>query len=113
MELNRLKSGIWIQAQIRMCTVSNLSTYVIKRGDPDAGAIFLHVNKLNGENFVYYQTRTMSGQIAWSQSNGKTPLNENEAYEYLEKQKKHDPDLWILEIEDPDNKYKLDGTILS
>ena len=81
MELNRLKSGIWIQAQIRMCTVSNLSTYVIKRGDPDAGAIFLHVNKLNGENFVYYQTRTMSGQIAWSQSNGKTPLNENEAYE--------------------------------
>ena len=112
MELDRLKSGIWIQAQIRMCTVSNLSTYVIKRGDPDAGAIYLHLNRLNGENFIYYQIRTASGQIAWSQSNGETPLNKDEANDYLEKQKKYDPDLWILEIEDPDNKYKFDGIIL-
>ena len=112
MELDRLKSGIWIQAQIRMCAVSNLSTYVIKRGDPDAGAIFLHLNKLNGENFIYTQIRTISGEIAWSQSNGERPLDESEAYDYLEKQKKYDPDLWILEIEDPDNKYKFDGIIL-
>ena len=112
MELDRLKTDLWIQAQIRMCTVSNLSTYVIKRGDPDAGAIFLHLNKLNGKNFIYNQIRTISGEIAWSQSSGERPLDENEAYDYLEKQKKYDPDLWILEIEDPDNKYKFDGIIL-
>ena len=32
--------------------------------------------------------------------------------QHIETQKKYDPDLWILEIEDPDNKYKFDGIIL-
>ena len=112
MEFDRLKSSIWIQAQIRICSISNLSAYVMKRGDPDAGAIFLHLNKLNGNNLVYNQIRTISGQIAWSQSGRSTTLDDREAHDYLEKQKKYDPDLWILEIEDPEDKYKFDGIIL-
>ena len=112
MEFDRLKSSIWIQAQIRICSISNLSAYVMKRGDPDAGAIFLHLNKLNGNNLVYNQIRTISGQIAWSQSGRGTTLDDREAHDYLEKQKKYDPDLWILEIEDPEDKYKFDGIIL-
>jgi len=112
MEFDRLKSSIWIQAQIRICSISNLSAYVMKRGDPDAGAIFLHLNKLNGNNLVYNQIRTISGQIAWSQSGSGTTLGDKEVYDYLEKQKKYDPDLWILEIEDPEDKYKFDGIVL-
>ena len=112
MEFDRLKSSIWIQAQIRICSISNLSAYVMKRGDPDAGAIFLHLNKLNGNNLVYNQIRTISGQIAWSQSGSGTALGDKEVHDYLEKQKKYDPDLWILEIEDPEDKYKFDGIVL-
>ncbi|MEE2998386.1 MAG: DUF1491 family protein [Pseudomonadota bacterium] len=112
MELDRLKSSIWIQAQIRICSISNLSAYVVKRGDPDAGAIFLHLNKHNDDNRIYYQTRTMSGQIAWSEAGDISSFNDQEAYEYLEKQKQNDPDLWILEIEDPEEKYKFDGIII-
>ena len=112
MEFDRLKSSIWIQAQIRICSISNLSAYVMKRGDPDAGAIFLHLNKLNGNNLVYNQIRTISGQIAWSQSGSGTKLGDQEVHDYLEKQKKYDPDLWILEIEDPEDKYKFDGIVL-
>ena len=112
MEFDRLKSSIWIQAQIRICTISNLSAYVMKIGDPDAGAIFLHLNKLNGNNLVYNQIRTISGQIAWSQSGSGTTLGDKEVHDYLEKQKKYDPDLWILEIEDPEDKYKFDGIVL-
>ena len=112
MEFDRLKSSIWIQAQIRICSISNLSAYVMKRGDPDAGAIFLHLNKLNGNNLVYNQIRAISGQIAWSQSGNGTTLDDREAHDYLEKQKKYDPDLWILEIDDPEDKYKFDGIII-
>jgi len=110
MEIDRLKSSIWIQAQIRICALSHLSTYVIKKGDPDAGAIFILINKLNGDNFIYYQKRDMKGDIGWEKSNS-TPLNEKEVSDYLEKQKKYDPDLWILEIEDPAGEYKFGGTL--
>ena len=83
-----------------------------KSGDPDAGAIYLHINNLNGDNCVYYQTRTISDQIAWSQAGNSCPVSDQEVQEYLERQKKNDPDLWILEIEDPEAKYKFDGIIL-
>ena len=112
MKLDRLKSSIWIQAQIRICSISNLFAYVVKRGDPDAGANFLHLNKHNDDNCIYYQTRTISGQIAWSEARNNSSFNDQEAYEYLEKQKKIDPDLWILEIEDPEERYKFDGIII-
>jgi hypothetical protein len=40
-------------------------------------------------------------------------MRDKEAQEYLEKQQTYDPDLWILEIEDPTNKYELDGDIIT
>ncbi len=112
MEFDRLKSGIWVQAQIRLCSIANLPAYVAKKGDSDAGAIFLRLNKLDGSNLIYSQTRAMSGEIAWSQAGNGAPMGDLEAFEYLEKQQKYDPDLWILEIEDPDSKYAFDGDIL-
>jgi hypothetical protein len=111
-EHDRLKSGIWIQAQVRLCGINNLAAYVAKKGDADAGAIFLRLNKLDGSNFIYSQTRAMSGQIAWSSAGDGEPMDDLAAHEYLEKQQKYDPDLWILEIEDPDGKYEFDGQIL-
>jgi GMP synthase (glutamine-hydrolysing) len=94
-----------------MCSRFNLSAYVIKKGDPDAGVIFIHINKLNGEHNIYSQIRTITGQINWTKTNRGTPLNENDADSYLEKQKQYDPDLWILEIEDPEEKYQFDGIV--
>ena len=112
MEFDRLKSGIWVKAQIRLCSIANLATYVVKKGDPDAGAIFLRLNKLDGNSLIYSQTRAMSGEIAWSQAGNGAPMDDRSAFEYLEKQQKYDPDLWILEIEDPDGNYVFDGDIL-
>jgi len=111
-EKDRLKSGIWVQAQIRLCTIANLAAYVAKKGDPDAGAIFLRINKLDGSNLIYSQTRDQTGDIAWSLAAGGEAMDDREAFEYLEKQQKYDPDLWILEIEDPTEKYQFDGEIL-
>ena len=112
MEVDRLKSGIWIQAQIRLCSIANLPAYVVKKGDKDAGAIFLRINKLDGNNYIYSQTRDISGEIAWSKAKSGEAINDMDAFEYLEKQQKFDPDLWILEIEDPDEKYEFDGQVL-
>jgi hypothetical protein len=39
-------------------------------------------------------------------------MNDIETSLYLEKQQKYDPDLWILEIEDPNEKFKFDGILL-
>jgi hypothetical protein len=113
MEFDRLKSNIWVQAQVRLCSIANLAAYVIKKGDPDAGVIFLHLNRLEDNNLIYFQTRSISGEISWMLANNTKSMRDKEAQEYLEKQQTYDPDLWILEIEDPTNKYELDGDIIT
>ena len=94
MERDRLKSSIWIQSQIRICSINNLSAYVIKKGDQDAGVIFIQINKLNGKNDIYYQTRTITGQISWSKVKNDKSFTQKEACDYLEKQNKHSSLKW-------------------
>ena len=37
---------------------------------------------------------------------------DGEAEAYIERQLKYDPDIWVLEIEDRNGTYKLDGAVV-
>jgi hypothetical protein len=39
-------------------------------------------------------------------------MNDADALTYIERQRKYDPDLWVLEIEDPERRYTLDAKIV-
>ena len=115
MAVDRLKSRIWVQAQIRMCDIAHLPAVVVKRGDPDAGAIILRLSRLDGTCHVFTQARTASGAAAWAKASGADAegrLADDAADAYIARQRKFDPDLWILEIEDPERRYLLDAEIL-
>ena len=55
---DRLRTQIWVQAQIRVCDQRNIAVFVRKKGDIDAGAVLI---KLNGFD---------EGSIVLSQSTG-------------------------------------------
>ena len=98
-----------------MCDISHLPAYVVKRGDPDAGVIVLRLNRLDGTCHLFIQARTASGTLAWSKASGADAegrLADAEADAYIQRQRKFDPDLWVLEIEDPERRYALDGEIV-
>lgn len=78
---------------------------VIRSGDPEAGAIYLKVNFLDGNCRVLNRTYGEDGQRIWSSATGDAPVEEARADEYLERQIKFDPDCWIVEIEDPGEKF--------
>ena len=42
----RLKSGIWVAAYLRRCTVEGVFAAVRRRGAEEAGAIFIKINRL-------------------------------------------------------------------
>lgn len=49
----RLKSEIWVKAYIRRCAGEGVPAVVVRRGDEDAGVIFLKVSRLDGTAALY------------------------------------------------------------
>ncbi len=108
----RLKSHIWVSAYLRRLNSSFISAALVRRGDADAGAIYIKVARLDGSCQVFAPLSAhmaeMAGGDAIVLDEGRawqpvyTPeAPEHEADAYLSRQASHDPDIWILEIELP------------
>lgn len=102
---DRLKSEIWVSAQIRLCNARGVPLVVSRKGDPDAGAVILKLLGADGRVAVYTQARTPEGDLAWVKGTGTEPVVEAEADAYISRQVKRDPDIWVVEIEDRDGSY--------
>jgi hypothetical protein len=108
----RLKAEIWIRAQLRLCDQAFLPAVIRRKGDPDAGAILIKLDRLDGTAVVLSQVLTAEGRRAWMRATGDAPAENAEAEAYIARQLRVDPDIWILEIEDPEARYAVDGEVV-
>ncbi|HJP22569.1 MAG: DUF1491 family protein [Alphaproteobacteria bacterium] len=98
----RLKTDLWIKAIIKRCLARGIPATVARRGDGDAGMVFVKLNRLEEGCIVYSRQRDYEGSLVWTPATGADPVPEVDADTYLQRQLDFDPDLWILEIEDRD-----------
>ena len=103
----RLKSEIWVKAQLRLCDLAFLPCVVARRGDADAGQVLVKVNRLDRGCELLARRYTDDGGRAWTV----VAQGEDEAAcdAYIAREADMDPDLWVLDIEDPQGKYRPDG----
>lgn len=109
----RLKSGIWVKALIRRCDLAAIGCAVVKRGDGDAGAVLIKSNGFEAGCSVLAQTRQADGTLVWMRATGPEPVPESDADAYIERQRRRDPDLWVVEIESPSPQDLLDAPIVT
>ena len=106
----RLKAGIFVRALIRRAEVEGAQAYVLKKGVEESGAVFLKLNRLDGRVLVLTQARRGDGELVWSRPLGDWS-DDARARDYLDKQMKFDPDLWIVEVEDRQGRAFVDEPI--
>ena len=82
----RLKAGLWVQAAIRAASVQGVMATIARKGDPDAGAILIKQNLLNGGFCVLTQIRRANGQPGWLRGTGPIPVEESVAEAYIQRQ---------------------------
>ena len=107
----RLKARIWVQAQIRVCTVNLIPIAVTHTGDADAGTVLLRLLGRDGRSRLVRRATTADDQLAWMEVGGAGAVAAAEADAYVAREVARDRDLWVLEIEDFDGRYQLDAPI--
>ncbi|MEK9644439.1 MAG: DUF1491 family protein [Alphaproteobacteria bacterium] len=105
----RLKTGLWISAQVRLCDLNLIPAVIARRGDADSGQVLIRRNLLNGTSIVFARTSALEGATAWRRATGPDPVDDADAVAVIDREAGFDPDVWVLEIEDPDGRYELDA----
>jgi hypothetical protein len=109
--LPKLKAAIQIKAIIRRAEGAGAHAFLVNRGSEEAGALFLKLSRLDGTFTVLNQARRGDGELVWAKPLGDA-ADEGAANAYLERQRRFDPDLWILEIEDREGRAFVDEPIV-
>ena len=86
---------------------------MLARGDGDAGAILLKLNGGVAEGCsVLTQARGQDGELLWMRATGPVPVAEADADAYIARQRRRDPDIWVVEIEHREPGKVVDGRIV-
>ncbi len=111
----RLRSDVWVAAYLRRCGVEGQSAVLRRRGAAEAGAIFVKVDGLDGRSALY-EPAPQSIAVQPERGVERTFIRAHEqewidtatADKRLEREVAFDPDLWIVEVEDPAGRVWLD-----
>ncbi len=108
----RVKSGLWVQMALRLGNAGGRYGAVLHKGDPDAGGVLVVLRSPRGQS-VLSQARVGDGDVSWMRATGPEPVDSETADLYVARQRKYDPDLWVIEFESPDLLPPFEGKILS
>jgi hypothetical protein len=108
----RLKSEVWVQAFMRKCNAGGIYCTVVAKGAPEAGAIFVIINRLDGRFHLFgpapgpafdeHGDRRFVEELAF-------PATEADVTAVLARRKKFDSDLWVIEVDDREGTAGLVG----
>jgi len=107
----RIRSEIWVKAYLRRCEVAGVPAVVVRRGDDQAGAIYLSINRLDGTVSLYgpapagLETGSTERRFVICLSSDR--VAGREADRYLVREAEFDSDFWVVEIEDREGRHHL------
>jgi len=107
----RLKAGLWVSMALRMADLAGQSTAVLRKGDPDSGGILAVLRGREGM-VVLSQVRAADGAAAWIRGTGAVPVDQAATDDYVARQLRIDPDLWVVEFEARDLRPPFEARIL-
>lgn len=104
--MSRLAAGLWVSAYLQRLSLAGIPAHVVARGDPTAGAVVVKTATMDGRAVA--RQRTLDPMTSRRQWMVLRDGAEAEVDAALDRQRRLDPDLWILEVESPSGRDLLD-----
>lgn len=102
----RLTARFWVDAYLARLRLLDIPAFVVAHGDDTAGAVLVKLTTLDGRAQAYQRSWDLAtGARAWAVlCDGPEP----EVDAAITRQRRMDPDLWVIEVEDRAGRHLLD-----
>jgi hypothetical protein len=108
----RLKSELWVKAYLRRCQHEGAAAVLVRRGDEDAGAIYVKVSRLDGTAMLFGPAPAgldvAREDRRWQSCLATLEAKEVDADDYLARQVAFDSDIWIVAVDDAAGRHFMD-----
>ena len=103
--MTRLTARFWVDAYIARLRIADIPCFVVSHGDDTGGAVLVKLNTLNGNAQLFHRSFDLqSGDRLWAEL---LSAPEADIDASLTRQRRTDPDLWVLEVEDRAGRHHL------
>ncbi|MGF1501529.1 MAG: DUF1491 family protein, partial [Paracoccaceae bacterium] len=103
--MTRLVTHLWVSAYLARLAGDGIYAHLMQKGDPTAGAVAVKCAFMDGQASLFTRYYGSSGEECWHALVDRGPEREVDAI--LGRQRARDPDLWIVEVEDPRGRHGL------
>ncbi len=104
--MTRLTARFWIDAYLMRLQGLNIPAFIVAHGDDDAGSVLVKLNRLDGAATVYQRSYDlMEDTRSWAILEQGL---EADVDAVIARQRSHDPDVWVIEVEDRAGRHMLD-----
>jgi len=102
----RLTAALWVEAYLTRLRLADIPAFLVAKGDETAGAVLVKQSPLDGSAVLMQRSvDLMSGARTWIVL---AEGGEAEVDATIARQRRNDPDLWVLEVEDRAGRHLLD-----
>lgn len=95
----RLQSSVLVGALRRRAEAEGGFTAVLAKGDPTAGAILVILSERGRKVNVLERVLEAGARYVWRDVGKEAIVNEEEFQKFLEKRRRFDPDIWLIELD--------------
>ena len=107
--MTRVKSGILVSAALRRASANFIDCVLARRGDADAGAIFVHIDALDGRHKLLARSLDLNGNYAWQIITSTEWVDGETAANSLAAEMKMDHDAFIIAVIDAKARNPFDA----
>jgi hypothetical protein len=109
----RLRSDFWVAAYLRRCNGVNIPAVLRRRGSPEAGAIVIKLDYLDGSAALFgpapqAEVEDRDATRTFARMHKAERIDSLDAEARIRREIDFDSDLWIVDIEDRAGRTLLD-----
>lgn len=97
----RLSTSILVSALMRRAEAEGGFAAVLAKGDPTAGAMLIVLAERGARQRILERLLQPDGSYKWHGISGQDSDNKEEIAIIIERRRKYDPDLWVVELDIP------------